>query len=93
MSRIRHIVIVTLNQEKLGHFYKTVFGMKEVKGIGLALTENVTAAGFPAEIRPSLSTVTWTPRSNSQQEFRFYQEKDPYDRWVDLAVEEGFIIV
>jgi catechol-2,3-dioxygenase len=37
MSRIRHIAIVTLNQEKLGNFYKTVFGMKEVKGIGSAL--------------------------------------------------------
>ena len=37
MSRIRHIAIVTSNQEKLGNFYKTAFGMKEVKGIGSAL--------------------------------------------------------
>jgi catechol-2,3-dioxygenase len=37
MSRIRHIAIVTSNQEKLGNFYKTTFGMKEVKGIGTAL--------------------------------------------------------
>src|SRR5687767_1695041 len=37
MSRIRHIAVVTSNQEKLGNFYKTAFGMKEVKGIGSAL--------------------------------------------------------
>jgi catechol-2,3-dioxygenase len=37
MGRIRHIAIVTSNQEKLGNFYKTAFGMKEVKGIGSAL--------------------------------------------------------
>lgn len=37
MSRIRHIAIVTSNQEQLGNFYKSVFGMKEVKGIGSAL--------------------------------------------------------
>ena len=37
MSRIRHIAIVTSNQEKLSNFYKTAFGMKEVKGIGSAL--------------------------------------------------------
>ena len=37
MARIRHIAIVTSNQEKLGNFYKTAFGMKEVKGIGSAL--------------------------------------------------------
>lgn len=37
MSRIRHIAIVTSNQEKLGNFYKSAFGMKEVKGIGSAL--------------------------------------------------------
>ena len=37
MNRIRHIAIVTSNQEKLGNFYKTAFGMKEVKGIGSAL--------------------------------------------------------
>jgi catechol-2,3-dioxygenase len=37
MNRIRHIAIVTSNQEKLGNFYKTAFGMKEVTGIGSAL--------------------------------------------------------
>ena len=37
MSRIRHIAVVNSNQEKLGNFYKTAFGMKEVKGIGSAL--------------------------------------------------------
>ena len=37
MARIRHIAIVTSNQKKLADFYKTAFGMKEVKGIGEAL--------------------------------------------------------
>ena len=37
MKRIRHIAIVTSNQEKLANFYKTAFGMKEVHGIGSAL--------------------------------------------------------
>ncbi len=37
MARIRHIAIVTSNQEKLARFYKTAFGMKEVTGIGSAL--------------------------------------------------------
>lgn len=37
MKKIRHIAIVTSNQEKLATFYKTAFGMKEVHGIGSAL--------------------------------------------------------
>lgn len=37
MTRIRHIAIVTSNQAKMAHFYKSAFGMKEVKGIGSAL--------------------------------------------------------
>jgi catechol 2,3-dioxygenase-like lactoylglutathione lyase family enzyme len=37
MKRIRHIAIVTDKQQRLAHFYKTAFGMKEVKGIGPAL--------------------------------------------------------
>ena len=36
MKRLRHIALVTSNQEKLVHFYKTAFEMKEVKGIGPA---------------------------------------------------------
>jgi len=35
--KIKHIAIVTSNQEKLATFYKTAFGMKEVHGIGSAL--------------------------------------------------------
>jgi len=37
MKKIRHIAIVTSNQEKMAHFYKTAFDMKEVHGIGGAL--------------------------------------------------------
>jgi catechol 2,3-dioxygenase-like lactoylglutathione lyase family enzyme len=37
MSRLRHLAIVTSNQQKLANFYKAAFGMKEVKGIGEAL--------------------------------------------------------
>ena len=37
MAKIRHLAIVTSDQQKLAHFYKTAFGMKEVRGIGPAL--------------------------------------------------------
>ena len=36
MARIRHLAIVTENQERLVKFYTEAFGMKVVEGVGPA---------------------------------------------------------
>lgn len=87
MNRIRHIAIVTSNQEKLGNFYKTAFGMKEVKGIGSALYlsdgyMNLAIIKKTPELKVGASSEVQPRPKNRDAEFRVH---DPDGNAIDLV--------
>lgn len=82
MNNIRHIAIVTSNQEKMAHFYKMAFGMYEVKGIGSAL--------YLSDGQMNLALIEKTPELNVREGlYHFGFEVDDVERLRDILKKAG----